>query len=121
MATPLLNEEVIATMLAEPPTAETGQNLRNAAFFAAMDAYDRKVDRDSFMRIIKASLQLSEMMGRLESVTGVYTTLKNNNLTIERLEEVLAIITGHAEINRHSLVNDMSLLIQCPWDTDIKN
>lgn len=121
MPTPVFNEDLIAQMLGAPPEAATGQQLRTAAFFMLLDAYDRKVDRETFSTVAKGAVQLTEMLGRLESTTGIYSTFNADKLTQQSFEDALAIITGHAEACRLSLVNQMALIIQCPWDADTKH
>ena len=121
MPTPLFNEELISQMLGAPPAAETGQQLRTAAFFMLLDAYDRKVDRETFSEVAKNAVQLTEMMGRLESTTGLYSTFNAEKLTKQGFADALAIITGHAESCRLALVNQMSLIIQCPWSDETIN
>jgi hypothetical protein len=121
MSSTLLNEDLILTLLGTAPSAEHGENLRTAAFLVLLDSYDRRVTRESFFDTAKNAMQLNEMMGRLESVTGVLSTFKANALSGEKMEAALETITGHVETCRKSLLHDMSLLIQCPNDGDTKH
>ena len=118
MATPFFNEDMIASMLDTAPSIEAGEQLRTASYITLLDAYDRKVDRNTFSEVAKQAVQLNEMMGRLESTTGIYATFKADKLTPEKLEEAMAIITGHAESCRHALVEKLALIMQCPWSDD---
>ena len=117
----MLNEDLIVAMLGTMPVAEHGENLRTAALMVLLDAYDRRVTRDSFFDTAKNALQLNEMCGRLESITGVHSSLKANLLTGEKLQEAISVVTGHADTCRKSLLKDMSLLMQCPEDDDTKH
>ena len=121
MSSTALNEDLVVAMLSASPAAEHGENLRTAALMVLLDAYDRHVTRDSFFDTAKNALQLNEMMGRLESITGVHSSLKANLLTAEKLQEAVSVVTGHADTCRKSLLKDMSLLMQCPEDDDTKH
>ena len=121
MASTLLNEDLVIAMLGNAPSADHGEDLRTAALLVLLDAYDRKVDRPSFFDMAKTALQMNEMMGRLESITGVHTSFKNNLITGEKLTEAIGVITGHAEFCRKALIKDMALLMQCPEDADTKH
>jgi hypothetical protein len=121
MASPILNEDLIAAMLSTASTAEHGLDLRTAAFFMLLDAYDRKVERDAYFKIALAAVQFCEMMGRLESVTGLHASFKANTLNIDTLDEALVRLTSVAETHRKNLGADMQLLMQCPGDNDTKN
>ena len=121
MASAQLNEDIIITMLGVAPTAENGNDLRTAALLVLMDAYDRKIEREAFFKTAQTAVQMCEMMGRLESTTGVKSSYAAGKLTAENLDTALEAITGFAEANRKSLLHDMSLLIQCPEDDDTKH
>ena len=121
MASPQLNEAMIAATLGAPPMQESGEPLRTAAFLTIVDAYDRKVDRDTFFETAQAACQLSEMMGRLESITGISNSFKAEKLTIDKLEDALATVTGHAEVFRMTLIRKIGLMMQMPWDDDTKH
>ena len=121
MSSPLLNEDLICSMLGTLPTAAEGETLRTSSLLVLLDSYDRKVDRETFFETSKAALQLSEMCGRLESVSGIRASLAAGTLTDTKLDESLGIITGHAETCRKNLIKAMALLIQCPNDGDPVN
>ena len=108
-------------MLGTAPSAGEGETLRTSALLVLLGSYDRKVCRETFFETSKAALQMSEMMGRLESVSGIRTSLTNNLLTGEKLDEAIGVITGHAETCRKNLIKAMALLIQCPTDDDTVN
>lgn len=108
-------------MLGVAPLAENGNDLRTAALLVIMDAFDHKVEREAFFKTAKTAVQMCEMMGRLESTTGVKSSYAAGKLTAENLDTALEAITGFAEANRKSLLHDMSLLIQCPEDDDTKH
>ena len=118
MSSTTLHEELIVAMLGTTPSSEHGENLRTAALMVLLDAYDRKVTRDSFFDTARHALQLNEMMGRLESISGVHASMKANLLTAEKLQEAVSVVTGHADTCRKSLIRDMALLMQCPEDED---
>lgn len=121
MASPLLDESLLTYMLEAPPAAEAGDQLRSAGLLVVLDAYDHKVDREAFIKTLKAAIQLNEMMGRLESITGIQYSMKNDKLTIESVDAALAKITAMAETFRHSLADDLKLFVQCPGDEDTKH
>ena len=116
MASTLLNEDLLAGMLELPSSAEHGVDLRTAALLVLLDAYDRKVTREEFFATAKTAVQLCEMMGRLESVTGIHTSQKADTLTSAVLDEALTKITAFAETHRQALVRKVALLRQCPED-----
>ena len=121
MTSPLLNEDLVCSMLGTTPSAAEGNTLRTSALLVLMDSYDRKVVRDTFFETAKAALQLTEMMGRLESVSGVRASLAAGTLTDTKLDGSMGIITGHAETCRKNLIHAMALLIQCSDDEDTLN
>ena len=116
MASPILNEALIASMLGTEPVAASAEYLRTAALMIIIDAYDRKIEREEFITAAKSAVQLIEMMGRLESVTGVHASFTSQHLTAERLEEAIRVLTSNAETNRVSLAHFMERLIQCSED-----
>ena len=116
MPSTTLNEPLIVGMLGTSPTAEHGENLRTAALMVLLDAYDRKVTRDSFFDTARNALQLNEMMGRIESISGIHASMGSNLLTAEKLQEAVSVVTGHADACRKSLLHDMALLMECPED-----
>ena len=116
MAGTTLNEELVVAMLGTVPAAEHGENLRTAALMVLLDAYDRKVTRESFFDTARNALQLNEMMGRLESISGVHSSYKANLITDEKLQAAIGVITGHADTCRKALIKDMALLMECAED-----
>ena len=118
MSSTTLNEELIVAMLGTTPSSEHGENLRTAGLMVLLDAYDRKVTRDSFFDTARNALQLNEMCGRLESISGIHASMKANLLTAEKLQEAVSVVIGHADTCRKSLIRDMALLMQCPEDED---
>jgi len=121
MAGTTLNEDLVVAMLGTAPSSEHGENLRTAALMVLLDAYDRKVTSESFFDTARNALQLNEMMGRLESISGIHSSMKANLLTNEKLQEAIGVVTGHADTCRKSLIKDMALLMQCAEDTDTVN
>ena len=121
MASTTLNEDLIVAMLGSAPSADHGEDLRTAALLVLLDAYDRKVTRPDFFNTAKTALQLNEMMGRLESISGVHSSFKANLITDEKLTEAIGVITGHAEFCRKALIKNMAVLMQCPEDNDTKH
>ena len=121
MASTTLNEDLIAAMLGTIPSSEHGETLRTAGLMVLLDAYDRKVTRESFFDTARNALQLNEMMGRLESISGVHASMKANLLTDEKLQEAVGVVAGHADTCRKSLIKDMTFLMSCSEDDDTKH
>ena len=121
MSSTLLNEDLLAGMLAVPPSAESGPDLRTAALLVLLDAYDRRVTREAFFKTAKTAVQLCEMLGRLESTTGINASFTKGTLSAEMLLEALTKITSFAETHRNSLAHDVTLFMQCPEDGETVN
>ena len=121
MSSTMLNENLVVAMLGSAPSADHGEDLRTAALLVLLDAYDHKVTRPDFFKMAKTALQMNEMMGRLESITGISNSFKAEKLTIDKLEDALATVTGHAEVFRMTLIRKLGLMMQMPWDDDTKH
>ena len=121
MSSTLLNEDLLADILTIESSAENGPDLRTASLMVLLDAYDRQVTREAFFKTAKTVVQLCEMMGRLESTTGINSSFTKGNLSAEMLLDALTKITSFAEVHRKSLAHDVSLFMQCPEDGETVN
>lgn len=118
MADPLLDERLILTMLNVPVSLEVAARLQHASLMALVDAYDRKLERESYIALAGAALELHSAAGKYKIMSSIAALQKDNKLTVEE------ITSSQTELDKHAtkLLSNLTALFErcamCPTSED---
>ena len=90
-------------MLKMTISRQTTNEVQAGAVLSVVDAYDRGVDRQTFLRILNEAVMLYDYLGCLSTVGRIQDIFIHDNLTADRSLKVL----------RHSLKTAECLGISC--------
>ncbi len=118
MADPILNEDMILAGLCAPASLDTADQLQEASWMSIANAYDRKIEREPFVKLISAAMTMNNNLGRLLVTVRVRDMLERGKLTKEQLDEAAASLIGYSESARVDLYKLTELVAQCPTSLD---
>lgn len=121
MANPKLNESMVLALLEAPLAEEGAAHFQTGSTLSIIDGFDRQIVREEFIELCNAAMGLYGSMGRLDTVTAMLHMLKHGKLTEENLQKAVEGLTHTADYHRKALVAKMSLVAQCPLDSDSKH
>lgn len=118
MADPILNESMILVGLSPPASLENIDQLQEASWLSIANAYDRKIERDEFIKLISAAMTMNNNLGRLQVTVRVREMMERNKLTKENIDAAATQLIGYSEVARLELYRLTELVAQCPTSLD---
>lgn len=122
MVSPILDETAIKAALEKPPRPliETNaQRLRTGAFLMALDAYDRRADRDAVVAALEAALNLATSLGMYNMMAGVKRYhQKNGGVSLADMERTFESLGPQVQQHAQQCAYMAEMLSQCPLDED---
>lgn len=95
--------------------------IRHASAAALLDAFDRRVERDYFVKVIDTAFNLNECLRRLELVRAVVELAAAEQLTMEKLQDITQQVFENAEEYRKKLHGFFQEIAQMPHELDTVN
>jgi hypothetical protein len=121
VADPILSELIVMASLDIPVSLQNIESLQSAALISVVDAFDRRIERESFCEIAAASLALHSYLARLNLAAAVESLLAKEVLTLKKVQDAAQSLTMDGEAARVALKRFMHLVIQCPTSHDSVN
>lgn len=122
MTSPVIDETVMLQALKVPTPGHMSENtlrLRTGATLLLLDAFDRRVTRDQFIAALGAATELTDMLGRFETMLNVKAFLADKGaVTAADVEVTLARVTTKIGIATAQCASMATLVHQCPTDED---
>lgn len=122
MASTLVDEQVMQTMLAARYSAQEDVTcrLQFGGALLILDAFDRKVTREEFIKILEAAIDMTDVSGR---VSAFHAIRKNVRLVTapEVCDGAIVRLQEAAGKKADRCVELAKLLVQCPSDGDAVN
>lgn len=121
MASPILNEEIILTTLAEPIIPKGPNPHCIASMWAILDAYDRDILRDNMSEIVATAMNLHNRINRLQAMEVIRQALEDGTLSTTFVNENIAGLQKAVEAHRATLIGYVKELTECANDEDSIN
>ena len=121
MADPVLDEILIQACLALPPTAENSEKVQQGALMAAVNAFDRRLERDKFIDIVSSAQTLKDALGRQSIARSIDIIFRAGDLSQEKLDSAIEGLTKVVDIHRLRLLDMVKDMAQCPTKHDSVN
>jgi hypothetical protein len=118
MPDPILNEQVILQMLDVPAGLVSAERLQTASMLALVNGFDRRIQREPFVRLAAAAMSTHTNLGRLQFTQLVVDLHNKQPLTAADLAKAMTEITAYCEVERLALVKQVQLVALCPTSTD---
>jgi hypothetical protein len=118
VADPILSELIVMASLDIPVSLQNIESLQSAALISVVDAFDRRIERESFCEIVAASLALHSYLARLNLAAAVESLLAKDVLTLKKVQDAAQSLTMDGEAARIALKRFMHLVVQCPTSAD---
>jgi hypothetical protein len=121
MADPILDENIILSLLEGPPAAtmEDIGRLQSAALQALTDLHDRKVTREHYLHSSAAAVALFGQAAKLWMLLSVKSAFEHGDLDAARFQEaeagLLRLLSAQVK-TVHSVVTEV---MQCPTSQDL--
>ena len=104
MADPLLDERSILNMLDVPASLVSAERLQTAAMLSLVDGFDRKLQREPFVRLTAAALSVHTNLGRLQFLNLLVQLRKQQDFTADQFAAATVEVVVYCEIERIVLV-----------------
>lgn len=125
MSNPVLDEKRIMAILSGKVPHDSQLNitcrLQTGAIMAMIDAYDRKVDRDSFILCISYAMGLHTIASKRLLVTHLHELFRDDTLTDAQFCVAEAELNKMADTKLGELIEFVTKLAQCPVAGDSVN
>ena len=121
MADPIIDERMLMETIAVPVSLAMVERLQSGALMAAINAFDRKLERGAYIELTASAFSLHTHLGRLHLVARINEIFKQGKLTKERLAEAELGLIGFCESERVAMRGLTGLVAQCPTSNDIVN
>jgi hypothetical protein len=121
MADPIIDERMLMDTIDVPVSLGAIERLQSGALMAAINAFDRKLERSAYIELTASAFSLHTHLGRLHIVARINELFKQGKLTKERLAEAEQGLIGFCESERVSMRNLTGLVAQCPTSNDSIN
>lgn len=120
---PQFCEKVILDALDNISTPGAAQNLQAGAQLSILDAFDRGINRDAFIDILKEAMLLHTFTSRLSMVAHMKAIVDKRSAPVstDELTEAVHEVTALCEQHRTSLIKQMDLVVQCPLEMDTQH
>lgn len=117
---PKFSEKVLVDALDMVSTPRSAANLQAGAQLSILDAFDRGIDRDAFIDIMKEAMLLHTYTSRLSLVAYLKACCEQSGhgVEINEFEQAVHEVTATCEQHRAALVKHVDLLVQCPIEDD---
>jgi hypothetical protein len=117
---PLFSEKVLLDALDNIATPRSAFNLQAGAQLSILDAFDRGIDREAFIDILKDAMLLHDYTSRLSLVAHLKAQCEQTGrgVGVEDFSEAVQEVTAVCESHRAKLIRHMELVVQCPCDFD---
>lgn len=121
MADPTIDERMLMDTIDVPVSVSVIERLQSGALMAAINAFDRKLQRGPYIELTASAFSLHTHLGRLHMVARIHELFKQGKLTQEKLAEAETGLIGFCESERVSMRNLTGLVAQCPTSNDSVN
>jgi hypothetical protein len=118
MADPIISEQSIIGLLDVPASLEAADRLQSGAMLALVDGFDRRIQREPFVRLTAAAMSTHTNLGRLQFLNLIVELAKKQPLTADQLTQAVIEIVAYCETERLSLLHQAKLVAMCPVSTD---
>lgn len=120
MADPLLDEQKIVSVLKTEPanSNEAVRALQSGVTMALVDAYDRKVDRESFICLMSAVLQMYGNLSVFHTLNSIVALHDSGALDRNKFDDAFTALMAKVRKDHSSVLAMMELIQQCPLSKD---
>lgn len=112
--TPILRQDILTHALAPAVAPEVAESLRTASMLTVLNAFDRKVERDFFIKVLANSLSLNETIRRLEVGWQIKGILGKPELNMQNVDNAIEFLHKKAEAHRKMVADCMDGMAQMP-------
>ena len=114
---PLLDENQMLKMLKTAISRQTANEVQAGAVLSVVDAYDRGVDRQTFLRILNEAVMLYDYLGCLSTVGRIQDIFAHNELTSDKITEGINAFATSSTVARDKLLEVVQLITEMPPST----
>lgn len=110
---PTLDEDILLQHLGYPLTFEYLQPLLVSNMYAVQAAYDRRVTRENFSRLLIHSMNFNNCMARLATMQEMTAAMGLGQLTSTWMKQQEEVLRARADGVRKEIANTLELLSAC--------
>lgn len=118
VADPILNEKAVLNDLDRVSSLKTAEQLKHAAQFTIIGAFDRQIDRDPFIELVQTASGYAANLSRLELLAQLSNLLTQGKLNEKTLETAIKAMTKVCEERRAELVKQFTPITEMRLDGD---
>src|ERR1017187_10411541 len=121
MADPIIDERMLLDAIDVPVSLATVECLQSGSLMAAVNAFDRKLERGPYIELTASAFSLHTHLGRLHMTARISEIFKQGKLTQARLNDAEMELLAFCETERVSMRKLTGLVAQCPTSNDSVN
>ncbi len=118
MTDPVLHEPTIMDTLDCLPHPENTSRLQAAALLCLLDAYDRKLEREHFVTLAQAALELHTQVGKFYMIDSVRENESIGVLDTDMLNKAVIGVHIMTSDAHNALLKLMRRVVSCPTTAD---
>lgn len=104
-----------------PPSPETAGEIQQGCFLAAIDAFDRRLKRPEFIKLLVKAFSVYAQVGRLTMITAIAEMHMNGKFDDKVINESIEQLVKNTLVKKRDLYKMADLMAQCPTSDDKVN